>query len=99
MNSLDYERFLKIKCYCKLFSVRFIFYFVISHVFFIEMILHIIPNVDFTHIIPVFHFGFPADFLNRYSLNFIHEAFHHVPHSHTIIYMLYLLRTQNTKGI
>ena len=95
VHSLDSERYLKMTCNCKLFSM--LFFFVIIHVFDIEIILHIIPNVVCAHIIPVFHFGFPADFINRYSIKFRHEAFHHVPHYHTIIYMLYLLRTQSRK--
>ena len=82
------------KCGCKVFYVRFLFSFVIIHVFDIEIIIHIIPNVDCTRIIPVFNFSFPTDSLNIYSLNFKHEAFHHVPHSHTILYMIYLLITQ-----
>ena len=93
---LDSERYLNMICNCKLFSVR-VFLFVISHVFDFENIMHIITNIDSNHIIPVFHFVFPTDFINSYSLNFRHEAFHHVPCSHNIICMLYLLRNQSSK--
>ena len=91
---MDSERYLKMTCDCKLFSV-ILFLFVISHIFYIEIIMRIIPNVDCTHIIPVFHFGFPIDFINSYLLNFRYESFHHVPSSHTILYMIYLLRNQS----
>ena len=97
VHYLDSEINLKMTCDCKLFSTKFLFSFVISHVFDIEIILHIIPNIDCTHVIPVFHFGFPSDFIKSYSLNFRHESFHHVPHSCTIIYMLYLLRNKSLK--
>ena len=95
---MDSEIYLKMTCDCKLFSMGFIFSFVISHVFDIEIILKITPNVDCTHIIPVFNFGFPTDFINRYSLNFRHETIHHVANYNTILYMIYLLRTQVQRG-
>ena len=93
VHSLDSEIYLKMTCNVN--SFHELFPFVVSHVFDIEIILHIIPNVDCTNIIPVFHFGFPTDFINSYSLDSINEAFHNIPHSRTIIYMLYLLRTQS----
>ena len=74
-----------------------VFWLVISHVFFIEIILRIISNVEYAHIIPVFNFGSPTDFFNSYSLNFRHEAFHHSSHSHTIIYMSSRPRTKSQK--
>ena len=95
VNYLYPERYLNMTCNCKMVSM--IFLFVISHVFDTEIILHIIPNVDCTNKIPVFHFEFTTDFINSYSLNFIHEAFHHVPHYHTIIDTIYLLITQIPK--
>ena len=66
-HSLDSEIYLNITCDCKLFSVS-IFLFVISHVSDIYIILHIISNVDCTHLIPIFHFGFPIYFINCISL-------------------------------
>ena len=76
-------------CDFKQFSIRS-FLFVIKHVFDIEIILHIIPNVDRTNMIPLFHFLFPRDFIESYSINFKHKTFHNFLHSHTIVYTLYL---------
>ena len=76
VNYLDSERYLKMTCDCKLFSMR-IFSFVVKPIYSIEIIMHVIPTNDFDHIIPVFILGFTMDFINSYSLKFRHEAFHH----------------------
>ena len=64
VHSLDSGIYLNITCNCKKNSMRFIFSSVIIHVFDIEIILHIVPNIDFNHIILVFYFGFLTDFIN-----------------------------------
>ena len=99
VHYLDSERYLKMTCACKLLSVIFPpLLLVISHMFYSKIIMHTTPNIGCTHVITVFNFGFTTDFLNSYSLNFKHEAFHLVPYSRTIIDMLYLLKTQITKS-
>ena len=57
VHSLDSVKYVKMTCDCKMFSMIFSL-FVISHVLDIEIIMNIIPNVDCTNIIPVFHLSF-----------------------------------------
>ena len=80
-------------------SMRFpFFWFVISYVFDVEIMMHMIPEFYCTHIIPVFSFDFQADFLNSYSLNLRHEAFHHVTHYHTILLLFTSLYIRFQRG-